>query len=245
MEIIALYTSQIDMILEQKIMNCFNATFDESKPDGYFQWKYRDNPFGDSLHIIVLENEKVISTRVFWRLDVDGVESYQCVDTSVLSEYQGKGLFAKTVKTALKVIGDKQIYNYPNSNSAPAYLKYGWKIYEGSDCIKFNLTTLMLLSVSKIDWTEKQLNWRFKDCLVAKYYQSFKNGKYYIFGVRRNKWPILLGYSEINLNLEIINPIFCFSYDKYAKGICIKKKLVYMYKYEKELSLKSYLFDMI
>lgn len=245
MEILTLYTSQIDMTLEQKIMNCFNASFDESKLNGYFQWKYRDNPFGDSLHIIVLDDEKVISTRVFWRLDIDGVESYQCVDTSVLPEYQGKGLFGKTVKAALEVIGDKQIYNYPNSNSAPAYLKYGWKVFEESDCIKLNFSMFMIKNVQEIDWTREQLDWRFKKCVIAKYFQYFIHGKYYIFGLRRNRWPVLLGYVKCNLHLENIKPVFSFSYDRGIKGICIRKKLVYMYKYKEELDLKSYLFDMI
>ena len=65
-------------------MNCFNATFLQSKKDNYFKWKFRDNPFGDSLHIICTQDDEVIASRVFWRLDIDRIEAYQCVDTSVL-----------------------------------------------------------------------------------------------------------------------------------------------------------------
>ncbi|RLA74072.1 MAG: hypothetical protein DRG11_06235 [Epsilonproteobacteria bacterium] len=245
MEIISIYTSEIDKDLEEQIMKCFNITFSENKPSNYFKWKYKDNPFGDSLHVIVIDNNQVIATRVFWRLDINGVESYQCVDTSVLPEYQGKGIFGKTVRTALEQIGDKQIYNYPNENSAPAYLKYGWKPIENSNCIKFNLKLLLLPSSPKIDWTKKQLEWRFENCLISKYYQYNDGDRYYIFGLRREKWPVLLGYSEFSLNLEYINPLFCFSYDVNSKGICIRKKLIYMYKFKNELNLKSYLFDMI
>lgn len=245
MNIVSIYTSEIDSNLEQQIMECFNTTFSESKPDGYFQWKYRDNPFGDSLHILVLIDNNVIATRVFWRVDIDKIESYQCVDTSVLPEYQGKGIFGKTIKSALEKIGDKQIYNYPNENSAPSYLKYGWREMNDSSYIKFNLKYFMLSSAPRIEWTEEQLKWRFTNCLISNYFQCKDGDKYYIFGLRREKWPVLLGCTNFNIGLETINPILCFSYDRDTKGICIRKKLVYMYKFKHELDLKSYLFDMI
>lgn len=245
MEIISLYTSEIDSNMEKQIMNCFNKTFYQKKVENYFKWKYRDNPFGDSLHVITLVENEVITTRVFWRLDIDGIESYQCVDTSVLPEYQGKGLFGKTVQVALEKIGNKQIYNYPNEHSAPAYLKYGWKPVEKSDCIRFNFKSLMLSSAPHIDWSYEQLKWRFKECIIGKYYQYKSGDKYYLFGTRRGKWFVLLGYSKYDLNLEEVDPLFCFSYDINANGICIKKKLVYMSRYEGKLQLNSYLFDMI
>jgi len=65
MKTISLWTDEINHDLECKIMECFNKTFSQTKSIDYFQWKFRDNPFGKSLHIIVFDKNKVVATRVF------------------------------------------------------------------------------------------------------------------------------------------------------------------------------------
>jgi hypothetical protein len=244
MKLTSFWTSEITDSMEEKVMACFNATFSQNKHHNYFKWKFRDNPFGESLHIIVEDEHKVISTRVFWRLDINGTEAYQCVDTSVLPEYQGKGLFKKTTLVALEILERKLIYNYPNELSGPAYIKSGWKAVENSTSVKFNLTSLMLKRAPTINWGEKELKWRFKENPEASYYAIKKDNYFYIFSLRRKNFFILLFKTKVNLNLKIINPIFIFSYDSEARGLAIRSKLPYMSKGAEDYNLSTYLFDM-
>jgi len=243
-EITSLWTGEIDKPLEINIMSCFNMTFSQTKPDNYFQWKFRDNPFGESLHIIVTNKDKVISTRVFWRLDIDGIEAYQCVDTSTLPKYQGEGIFGKTTLIALQILSGKLIYNYPNKLSGPAYIKYGWEAIKDSNSIKINFTNLMLQSVPEIDWKTKSLRWRFENNPEVRYYTMKKSEFYYIFSVKRKNLFILLGKTKFKLDLDYIKPLICFSYDNRSNGLPFYSKLPYMSKGVIEHKLYAYLFDM-
>ena len=243
MKIIALWTNEINTTLENGIMACFNKTFSQSKPTNYFQWKFRDNPFGESLHIIASDKDKVISTRVFWRLDLNEIEAYQCVDTSVLPEYQGKGIFGKTTQLALKILSKKFIYNHPNKFSAPSYLKYGWKTVKDSKLIKINFTSFMLERAPLIEWKTKTLRWRFENNPDLKYYTMMKNDFYYIFSIRRKNLFILLGKTKSKIDLDYVNPFICFSFDKCASGLSFYSRLPYMSKSKIKHKLHSYLFD--
>ncbi len=244
MEITTLWTSEISSLMESELMSCFNETFSQTKPENYFQWKFRDNPFGDSLHIVVTDEDKIVSTRVFWRLDIGDIEAYQCVDTSVLPEYQGRGVFGKTILVALQVLNGKLIYNYPNNLSGPAYVKYGWKAIKDSNSIKVNFTSLMLKSSTVIDWKIESLRWRFENNPEAKYYTMKKNEIYYIFSLKKKGLYVLLGKTKFKLDLDHIKPFICFSYDNSSNGLSFYSKLPYMSKGAIEHKLHTYLFDM-
>ena len=120
-----LYSNEIDSNLEKEIMECFNSSFNQKKSKKYFKWKYFDNPFGHSIHILVYDKLKLVSSRAFWRLDLNQQEAYQCVDTSVIPSHQGKGIFKLSTNAALN-FKNKIICNYPNKISYPAYLNLGW-----------------------------------------------------------------------------------------------------------------------
>ena len=57
-----LRSSEVDQQTEQDIMNCFNKTFDQKKSNLYFNWKFRENPFGDSIHVLIYFKDDLIST---------------------------------------------------------------------------------------------------------------------------------------------------------------------------------------
>ena len=243
MKITPYWTNEINASLENDIMSCFNKTFSQTKPSNYFQWKFRQNPFGESLHIVVTNKNKVISTRSFWRLDINGIEAYQCVDTSVLPKYQGKGIFGKTTLLALQILSNKLIYNHPNKFSGPAYLKYGWKTVKNSHSIKINFTTFMLGGAPVIDWNVKALRWRFQKNPEIMYYTMKKNEFYYIFSEKRKNLFVLLGKTKLKLYLNLIKPFICFSYDNCNNGLSFYPKLPYMTKGKIKYKLHSYLFD--
>ena len=245
MQYFSYWTKEINTNLEKKIMKCFDKTFFQLSPKNYFKWKYRNNPFGESLHIVALDKKKIVASRAFWRLDINENEAYQCVDTSVLPDYQKKGIFKHTSLLATKILKKKIIYNSPNNKSGPAYYNCGWRSLQNSNLTKINFTTFMLDNVPIIKWNEKNLEWRFKENPLEKYYNLRKEEFYYIFRKFKKNFYLLVGKTQVNLKLDNVNPIICFSYDSNCKGLTIKTRHHWMCRgrinYKK---ISSYLFDL-
>ena len=238
------WTNRINKNIENKIMSCFNKTFAHKYNDSYFDWKFRKNPFGNSLHIFVMDKSKIISSRAFWRLDINSLESYQCVDTSVLPSYQNKGIFKKTIKLAFKILKKKIIYNSPNVNSSPGYQKSGLKKIKNSNFTKVNFTFLMIKRAPTIQWGYKILKWRYEQNPIMTYYKLKKGNFFYIFRKIKSRFYLLVGKTKIKLDLPDVNPLICFSYDDVCKGLIIKTRQPWMIKGETYSRVKSYLFDL-
>ena len=95
-----------------------------------FKKKFIDNIYGPSIIIIVYDNNYPIGARTFWRNDIDGKEAYQPGDVCVMNEYRGRGIFTVMTQKAFAMISEGAvIYTYPNSNSFPAHLKMGNKLF--------------------------------------------------------------------------------------------------------------------
>lgn len=99
-------------------------------------WNYKHvgNPFGESLVLIAIEDDKIIGVRAFmrwqWQLEDKILSCYRAVDTATHPEHQGKGVFKKLTLKAVDLAREKNgdfIFNTPNANSRPGYLKMGWK----------------------------------------------------------------------------------------------------------------------
>lgn len=107
-------------------MHVFKKEYDKD----FFANKYLKNIYGPSLLIFAYDSVNLcVGTRAFWRNDIKKNIAYQPCDTSVLAKYRGLGIFTSMTKKGLKKIGtDSLIYNYPNDNSLPGYIKLGWKI---------------------------------------------------------------------------------------------------------------------
>jgi hypothetical protein len=239
-----LWTDQINKNIENKIISCFNKTFSHKYTNNYFDWKFRKNPFGKSLHIIGMNNKKIISSRAFWRLDINNLEAYQCVDTSVLPSYQQKGIFIKTSLLGSELLNNKLIYNSPNNYSGPTYLKCGWKKIDNSRCIKVNIRAIMTRYAHEINWNYKILKWRYEDNPVNEYFKLKEKNYYYLFRKIKNKFFLLVGKTKIRLNLKDIKPFICFSYDHDCKGILVKLRHPWVLKGRVNHNIKSYHFDL-
>ncbi len=104
------------------------------KSENLWRWKHLDNPFGKSPTLLAVENGNLIGVRAFlkWEFIHDGKIYNACraVDTATHPDFQGKGIF-KALTTELieeiKKDGVDFIYNTPNKQSTPGYLKMGWK----------------------------------------------------------------------------------------------------------------------
>lgn len=100
----------------------------------FFVWKHRASPFGSSPAWVAEAGSRVVGFRTFMRWSFSGttgsVEAVRAVDTATDPEYQGRGVFRRLTLAALEEMaadGIAFVFNTPNDQSRPGYLKMGWK----------------------------------------------------------------------------------------------------------------------
>lgn len=100
-------------------------------------WNYKhvQNPFGKSIALVAVEDERIIGVRAFmrweWKLGGTSFHTYRAVDTATHPDHRGKRIFKKLTLQAVEVAkesGGDFIFNTPNDQSRPGYLKMGWQI---------------------------------------------------------------------------------------------------------------------
>lgn len=103
------------------------------KSEAFWRWKHEQNPFGRSPVLLACQESEVLGVRAFlqWQW-CSGQETYRAlraVDTAVHPRAQGKGLFTRLTRYLLAECqqqGYDLVFNTPNANSLPGYLKMGW-----------------------------------------------------------------------------------------------------------------------
>ncbi|MHA4842623.1 GNAT family N-acetyltransferase [Flavitalea antarctica] len=105
------------------------------KSEALWAWKHEENPFGNSYVLLAEENEELIGLRAFmqwkWQWDDKSFSSIRAVDTATHPAHQGKGIFKKLTLDQLERCRKENIsfvFNTPNSQSLPGYLKMDWKV---------------------------------------------------------------------------------------------------------------------
>lgn len=102
-------------------------------------WNYKhvNNPFGKSIVLVAEENNKIIGLRAFmrwqWTCNAKIYNTFRAVDTATHPEHQGKGVFKKLTLKAVELAkkeGDHFVFNTPNDQSRPGYLKMGWEVVD-------------------------------------------------------------------------------------------------------------------
>lgn len=102
---------------------------------GFWNWKHNQNPGGISPVILAWDGDKLIGIRAFMCFKFQNkaliYKAYRPVDTATHPDYQGRGIFKNLTLTLiedLQQIEEKAfIFNTPNAQSKPGYLKMGWK----------------------------------------------------------------------------------------------------------------------
>jgi hypothetical protein len=105
------------------------------KSSVYWNWKHENNPFGRSPVYLAWEGDQLAGVRAFmrweWINDKNEVfKAVRAVDTATHPDFQGKGIFKKLtlgLVDACTKAGDDFVFNTPNQNSMPGYLKMGWE----------------------------------------------------------------------------------------------------------------------
>jgi GNAT superfamily N-acetyltransferase len=104
------------------------------KSEAFWRWKHIDNPFGRSPVLLALDGDMIIGVRAFmrweWRQGNEIYKAVRAVDTATHPDYQGKGIFRKLTLALVdecKSEGVNFIFNTPNKQSEPGYLRMGWE----------------------------------------------------------------------------------------------------------------------
>ena len=99
-----------------------------------FGWKHRDNPFGRSPLWVATAGDRIAGYRAFmrWELIDSGGRvrrAVRAVDTATHPDFQRRGVFRALTTAAVEEMtaeGVEFVFNTPNDQSRPGYLKLGW-----------------------------------------------------------------------------------------------------------------------
>lgn len=108
----------------------------EDPNEELFRWKHVDNVFGPSpAWVAVDDRDGIIGFRTFMRWEFlqqgEVVRAVRAVDTATHPAHQGKGIFKALTLQAIEELREEGVafvFNTPNDQSRPGYLKMGWEV---------------------------------------------------------------------------------------------------------------------
>lgn len=122
----------------------------------FWNWKHEQNPFGASYVLLADQNGKLVGLRAFmqwkWQWKGEVLSTIRAVDTATHPDFQGKGIFKKLTLQLLETCHQKGVhfvFNTPNQNSKPGYLKMGW-MEQGKMPLKMKIRNPLSLSLAKL-----------------------------------------------------------------------------------------------
>jgi hypothetical protein len=99
----------------------------------FWSWKHEQNPFGPSYFWVADAAGELVGVRVFmrwtWHCDGQPVRAVRAVDTATHPGWQGRGIFKKLTLGLADDLVKRDVsfvFNTPNDQSRPGYLKMGW-----------------------------------------------------------------------------------------------------------------------
>src|SRR5687768_5693479 len=112
-------------------------TFASRKTADFWRWKHADTPFGPSYAVCAWDDSAHeiagFRTLMWWSFrDRSGAaqRAVRAVDTATHPSHQRRGIFSALTHYAIDDLegqGVAFIFNTPNTNSLPGYLKMGWR----------------------------------------------------------------------------------------------------------------------
>lgn len=123
------WSDSVDEKFIEDFIETQKAVFQNDYSKELFKKKYVDNIYGKSVVEVVYLDGQPVAARGLWRNDVYGKPAFQPGDTCVTEICRGKGIFTEMTKRSIELLSkDDIIYNFPNQNSFPGYMKMGWKL---------------------------------------------------------------------------------------------------------------------
>lgn len=155
---------------QEQVLTLLNNVFNEQartatkRDHRYWDWKFRENPFGPSILTVGDSGGKIVGVDNLWPWEFcykgRVIKAIQPCDTVVHANYRGNGLFKKMRKYGLTEAenrGYSLAFNFPNENSLPGNRSIGAN-YLGQIpwCVKilkpFNLVKSKVFECSKKDF---------------------------------------------------------------------------------------------
>jgi GNAT superfamily N-acetyltransferase len=107
----------------------------DARHEALFAWKHEHNIFGPSPAWVACAGGDLVGFRTFlrWEFEVAGatIHAVRAVDTATAPEYQRHGAFRRLTMHALDELradGAEFVFNTPNNQSRPGYLRMGWQV---------------------------------------------------------------------------------------------------------------------
>lgn len=243
-------TYLIDSFLESASL----AHKQEKKTEEWFYWKFRDNPYGESILACAEENGIIAGCVAFgmqdFVLDSNVIKGAMSFETFVHPDHQGKGLFKKLINVAEKEAtnrGIKLLLNFPNSNSLTGFLRLGWSQINNTEYwikpnsifdIAFNFKNL------RNGFNPNNANFELLDKKIFNHYiQNIEKGLFSKIDANYLMWRFL---SFPNTEYIILNDTNCYSVGRVGKrGNFTEVQVLFVtpkdsYKFSLKNVLKSY-----
>jgi len=107
----------------------------DARYEALFAWKHELNAFGRSPTWLACDGDRVAGIRVLmpweFRRGELTIRAVRAVDTATHPDYQGRGIFTRLTLHAIEELraeGVDFVFNTPNDQSRPGYLKMGWQV---------------------------------------------------------------------------------------------------------------------
>lgn len=118
----------------QEVVALIKENLQPEYTEEFFLWKHVNNPFGKSISMVAIEDDKVVGVVFYMRYNLyrrDG-SSIKCIrpfDACTDHKLRGKGIFKKLMVECLnKYSNDYELLlANPNKNSYSEFIKLGWK----------------------------------------------------------------------------------------------------------------------
>ena len=119
----------------------YETVFGERASTEWFDWKYTENPFAESVPMTVAERKgEFVGARPFFALAIRAGErtytALQPADAMVHPDHRRQRLFTRMTERALDWFADDVgstatfCFNFPNERSLPGDLKLGWRVVD-------------------------------------------------------------------------------------------------------------------
>lgn len=206
-------TSQLTQQETYDLLDVLNTTFGHWGDEKLFRWKYGDNPFGESLHMLGYDGDEAVACVGFWRNDINDLCAYQCVDLAVLPSHRRKGIFREAVTACSERLAGAYIYTFPGGVSRPGFLNFGW-LMKRRIRISVQLTRPVLRRYdNSVTIADEYVKWRFVNHPARQYYVARLGGRHYLLTERRRNFYAAAGAISGDFGLPEVHPWFLLSYD--------------------------------
>jgi len=169
------------------ILRLLTETFGPGFDDHWFSWKHVSGPWGSSPGWVAEDGGELLGVRLFlpWQFRHDQMiyRAMRPCDTATSPSARGRGVFRSLTRHAITTLEDVDfIFNTPNSNSRPGYLKMGFgewgRVRQRLSLIRPRQAELSddpdppIVRTLGTDTDREFLRWRYYECPVLEY-QSF------------------------------------------------------------------------